>query len=58
MNVVIDDEDVIDSFGCGLSILGSVEAFRSHDFRNASTLFFLFPLFCSGVFTVRDDSEL
>ena len=54
----IDDIDVIDSFGCSVFLLGFVEAFISHDFRNSSTLFFLFPLFFSGVFTVRDESEL
>ena len=54
----IDDIDVIDSFGWSVFLLGFVEAFSSHDFRNSSTLFFLFPLFFSGVFTVRDESEL
>ena len=58
LDIFIDDRDVIDSFGCSVFILGFVEAFSSHDFINSSTLFFLFPLFCSGVFTVSDDSEL
>ena len=57
-DVDVDDIDEIDSFGCSVFLLGFVEAFSSHDFRNSSTLFFLFPLFFSGVFSVRDDSEL
>ena len=41
----IDDKDVIDSFGCSVFLLGFVEAFSSHGFRNSSTLFFFVSSF-------------
>ena len=39
-DVDIDDIDEIDSFGWRVFLLGFVEAFSSHDFRNSSTLCF------------------